>query len=51
MNIGFKARELLIEVTGKVEIIHDPFVKALTRNEKWDAWWIWRYQHCRYATI
>jgi hypothetical protein len=33
MDIGFKARELRIEVTSKVEIVNDAFVEALTRNQ------------------
>jgi hypothetical protein len=33
MDIGFKSRELRIEVTSKVEIVNDTFIEALTRDQ------------------
>ena len=32
MDIRFKSRELLIEVSSKIEIVNDAFIEALTRN-------------------
>lgn len=42
MDIRFEAWEFLVELPGKLQIIHNSLVEALTRNQQWNTRWIRR---------
>ena len=43
MNIRFESWELLIEVSSKVEIVNDAFIKALAWDQQWNTWRVWSH--------
>src|SRR5450830_1427690 len=51
MAICFEAREFLIKVTDKSQIINDGTIEAFARNQQWNARWIWCQQDSGHATF
>src|SRR5690606_13378492 len=45
VNIGFEARELVIELTGELEVVDDTLIEALAGNQQRNARRIRREQH------